>query len=313
MRTRTGIICLGITVIFLALSAHGAPRTSADYSIPNDSTDAAGVHAQSANYSVNGSAVGEFGAGANALVASAAYIGKGGFVGELYEVISLSITASPSNNLSETASRQLNAAPQADDSTTLAGFNPSSVAWSIISGPIASISSSGLATAGNTYQDTPATVGGTAQSLSGQLNLMILNVTNDDFGTYAGDQIDDSWQVQYFGQPPNANASPSADPDGDGQVNLFEFTAGLVPTDSTSRFVLKIQSVGGQPSQKNLIFNPIAGGRTYTVQFTTTLISPLSWAPLTGTTEGDIGTERTVNDPNATGAKRFYRVEISKP
>ena len=62
---------------------------------------------------MNGSAAGEFGASQNALITSADYTGKGGFVGELYDIVALSITAPPSTNLNETASRQLVAAPLA--------------------------------------------------------------------------------------------------------------------------------------------------------------------------------------------------------
>lgn len=56
------------------------------------------------------------------------------------------------------------------------------------------------------------------------------------------DGIDDSWQVQYFGQPPNPLAAPNADADGTGQNNLFKFIAGLNPLDG-SRFTLSILPV----------------------------------------------------------------------
>lgn len=305
------LIVLGVLCAICGSTFAGS-RSSANYSIPADSIDAGGGLAQSANYSVNGNAVGEFGAGQSAVVASAAYSGKNGFVGELYDIVALSITAPPSNNLDEGASRQLAAAPLADDTTTLAPLNPSTVAWSVVSGPIASISTGGLATAGNVYQNTLATAGGSAQSLTGQLDLNILNVGSDDFGPYAGDQIDDDWQVQFFGEPPNALAGPIADPDGDSQNNLFEFTAGLVPTDATSRFLFSIQPVTGQPAQKNLIFQPLVlPGRTYTVHFRSSLVTG-GWNPLTGTTQSDLESTRTVTDPNAT-APKFYRVQITKP
>jgi hypothetical protein len=290
--------------------AQAGSRSSANYSIPADSVDASGGVLSSANYSLKSTASGEFGTGSDALTASTAYMNKGGFVGELYDIVALSVTAPPSNNLNEAASRQLGAAPLADDSTTLALLDPSTVNWSIIGGPITSISSSGLATVGNVYQDTLATVGGTAQSLSGQLNLTILNVTNDDFGAYANDGIDDSWQVQYFGQPPNPLAGPNADVDGTGQTNLFKFVAGLNPLDG-SRFTLSISAVNGQPSQRNVIFQPLVSGRTYDVQFATGLATP-NWQALTGTTQSDNGNQRTVTDTSAS-APKYYRVQISKP
>ena len=311
MKTTLFVPVVVAVVMSAYSSVHAGARSSANYSIPTDSTDVAGARVQSANYSVNGSAVGEFGASQNALTTSTDYTDKAGFIGQLYDIIALSITAPPSNNLNETASRQLNAAPQADDTSTLATLDPSTVAWSIVGGPISSISSSGLATAGNVYQDTLATIGGTAQSLGGQLNLTILNVTNDDFGAYANDGIDDSWQVQYFGQPPNPLAGPNADADRTGQTNLFKFVAGLNPLDG-SRFTLSIQNVSGQPSQKNLVFTPLVGGRTYVAQFTTTLPNPNSWGTLTGTTQSDNGATRTVTDTSAS-APKSYRVQITKP
>lgn len=308
MKTAAALSCF--IVLALTGPCARAARTSANYSIPAETVDTAGAAAQSATYSLKASAVGEFGS-AVAIANSSAYIGKAGFVGQLYEIVALSVTAPPSSNLNETASRQLVAAPLADDDTTLAALDPSTVTWSIASGPIASISNSGLATAGTVYQDTTATIEGVAQSLSGQLHLSILNVTNDDFGTYAGDGIDDAWQVQYFGED-NSNAFPNADPDGDGQDNRFEFTAGLVPTDASSRFMLSISAVSGQPTQKSLVFSPLVAGRTYVLEFRTDLAAD-AWAPLSGTSQSDDGAQRTVIDLNATGAKKFYRVTISKP
>ena len=303
------------TIFLLALFAAAAtasagPRASTNYSVSAESLGGGGVRAQSAAYSIDGSAVGEFGAGANSVVASAAYSSKAGYVGELYEIVSLSVTAPPSNTLNESTSRQLIAAPQADDGTTLAAFNPSTITWSVVNGPITSVSSAGVATAGIVYQTTPATVSGSGQALSGQLTLSILNVNNDDLGSYAGDGIDDAWQVQYFGQN-NPQASPTADPDGDGHNNSFEFTAGLVPNDPNSRFVLNIQPVAGQPNRQAIIFSPLVGGRTYGVQFRPSLTS--GWSPLTGTTQSDSGNQRTVIDPNASPAPKFYRVQVTKP
>lgn len=302
-----------VLAVFLCVttSLSAGPRTSASYSIPAESIGGGGVRTQSTSYSLNGSAIGEFGGGANPVTAGGAYSAKSGFVGELYDIVGLSVTAPPSNNLNESTSRQLVAAPLADDATTLAPFNAATITWSVVSGPITSISSSGVATAGIVYQTTPATVGGSGQGLSGQLALSILNVNNDDLGTYASDGIDDAWQVQYFGQN-NPKAFPNADPDGDGQNNYFEFTGGLVPNDPNSRFVLNIQPISGQPGRKAIVFNPLVAGRTYAVQFGPSLTEG-SWNPLTGTTQSDSGSTRTVTDMNASPAPRFYRVQITKP
>ncbi len=303
LRVATGIL-------IVVTSAPAASRSSASYSVPAESIGAAGSGVQSGSYTFEGSALCEFGAADNPAPASAGYVTKPGYVGELYNIVALSVTAPPSSSLNEGTTRQLNAAPLADDGTTNALIAPSTVTWSIVSGPIASITTAGVATAGTVYQDTAAAVGGVAQGLSGQLNLTILNVSTDDFGAYANDGIDDSWQVQYFGQPPNALAGPNVDADGTGQTNLFKFVAGLNPLDG-SRFTLSIQTVIGQPTKRNVIFQPLVSGRTYSVQFKTSLTTP-SWQALTGTTQVDNGNTRTVTDTSAV-APKYYHVQISKP
>ena len=112
----------------------------------------------------------------------------------------------------------------------------------------------------------------------------------DDFGSYAGDAIDDAWQVQYFGQPPNPNAGPNVDFSGTGQTNLFKYVAGLNPLDPTSRFLLRIAAVPGQPTQRAVTFSPRFSDRTYTVQSKLNLTAG-SWTPLSSFGTGDNGTE----------------------
>lgn len=127
--------------------------------------------------------------------------------------------------------------------------------------------------------------------------------------TIANDALPDDWQAQYFGLA-NANAAPGLDPDGDGQSNVFEYTAGLIPSDSASRFNLAIQSVPGQPTRKNLVFSPRYDTASYTVESSTDLVH---WSPLTAFTTTDAGTQRTVTDLAATGTSKLYRVVIVRP
>ena len=152
---------------------------------------------------------------------------------------------------------------------------------------------------------------GSYAGLSDQFDLTVLNTLPDNYGSYAGDGLDDDWQVQYFG-PANPIAGPLMDPDGDGQDNRFEFTAGIDPTDPLSRFLLRVEPVAGQPGQKNLIFAPIKVGRSYNILTSTTLETD-SWSALTDGIVSDNGNERTVIDPNATEGKKFYRVQVTKP
>jgi len=102
------------------------------------------------------------------------------------------------------------------------------------------------------------------------------------------------------------------DPDGDGQDNRFESTAGLNPTDPNSVFKLRTEKTAPPSNDKKLIFSPRFSDRTYTVKYRLSLTNPPAWAPLSGSSFLDAGNERTVTDPNATGAK-FYRIEISRP
>ncbi len=281
--------------------AQAGPRSSASYSVVTDSvTD--GRRAASTGYTNDGSMGG---IGGLSSVASPAKTAKAGYIGQLYEVTALQVSV-PSLTVNEGATLQLSAAQLLDDATTLS-LVPSSIAWSVQSGPITSISSAGLATAGTVYQDTGATVQGSFAGKSGLLNLTILNVNHDDFGSYAGDGIDDAWQMQHFGAN-NAAAAPNAICDGSGLTNLFKFTAGLIPNNASSRFNLNTAPVSGQPGQFNITFSPSLADRQYTVESSIDLIH---WTTLTGPFAGN-GSTQTVTDSTAGGLK-FYRVQITRP
>ena len=187
----------------------------------------------------------------------------------------------------------------------------SSIIWNIQSGPLTSISPSGLATAAIVYQDTPAVVQGSYLTFTDTLTLNILNTLPDNFGNYGGDAIDDAWQVQYFGLN-HTQAGPLADPDADGQNNLLEYTAGVIPIDPNSRFLSGFTEVPGQPGQWSITFSPRLADRTYSIKTSTSLAND-SWLSLVGGIIIDNGNERTVTDPNPTQDRKFYRVDITKP
>lgn len=281
-------------------------RTSASYSMAAETFDAGGTAVlSSASYSIKDASAGTVGA----LARSTGYTAKGGYAGQLYEVTGLGVSGA-SASVNEGGTLQLSAAPLLDDRTLLSTLT-SGVNWSVVSGPLASVSSGGLATAAIVYQNTPATVRASSGGLTGTGILTVLNVNLDDFGAYAGDGIDDAWQVAYFGLD-NPQAAPGADADGTGQNNLFKYLAGLNPLDPNSRFSLVIQPISGQPMQKTLTLSPVYSGRTYTVQSASTLTQP-NWTTLTNATVSDTGTTRTLIDPSASGAVRFYRVQVSMP
>lgn len=290
----------------LGAIAHAGPRSSTNYNVPTDTTDAGGRRGTSTSYTHDGSVGGVTGI---STVAAPAGTAKSGYIGQLYEVSGLQLAATPAS-VDEGATRQLGAALLLDDATSIA-VPAGNITWSVQSGPLGSISTGGLANAGVVYQDTVAIAQGSHAGKTGTLNLTVLDLLPDNYGSYAGDGLDDSWQNQYFGLN-NPNAAPTIDADHDGQNNSFEFIAGLIPTDAASRFSNRIEAVTSQPLQKRIIFGPRLSGRTYSILTSTTLAGG-SWAPLPGGVTTDNGNERTITDPNATTAAKFYQVKITKP
>lgn len=185
------------------------------------------------------------------------------------------------------------------------------VSWSIASGPLTDIDSAGIATADTVYQNTAAVAQGEFEGMTGQLSLTVLDTHPDNFGSYADDGLDDDWQFQFFGLN-NPSASPTVDADGDGQNNHFEFVAGVIPTDPLSRFQLEIHPVPGQPTHRDIVFNPRLEDRSYTVTSKQDL-APGTWLPLTSSNSSDILDVRAVTDLDAEEPVKFYRVEITQP
>ena len=298
-----------ITAALVAVAAplHAGPRSSASYNVPAETVDAGGRRTASASYGHDGS-IG--GIGGDSTVPASSTRVTAGYIAQISEAITGLVLSAVSGSVNENATVQLSAIFVLEDGS-FSTVPATDVAWSVLTGPLTGITAGGLATAGTVYQNTPASVRGSYNGQSDTLALTVLDSSPDNFGSYAGDGIADSWQAQYFGLD-NPAAAPSLDPDGDGQINLFEFTAGVVPTDPQSRFRLRLDPVPGQLSQKNAVFSPVVAGRNYTVEFTTSLTAG-PWAPLPGTTQSDNGSERTVTDPNATGPRKFYRVEVEKP
>lgn len=88
---KTKIIFVTATLILSILPAYSGSRSSADYSIPTDTVDSAGINASSANYSLRGSAVGEFGAASPGSITSANYNNKPGYVGQLSDLLTVAV------------------------------------------------------------------------------------------------------------------------------------------------------------------------------------------------------------------------------
>ena len=300
------MVALRIIFIACTLTAalHASQCGSVDYTITSGCLDGAGRKTTSAAYTNDGSLGGITGI---STVATPVATAKSGYIGQLYEVTALQITANPST-INECSTLQLAGAQVLDDATTLA-VPTSAITWSVQSGPITTISAGGLATAAAVYQNTSATVQGFYAGLAGTLSLTVLDTIPDNFGIYAADGLPDDWQVRYFGLN-NPAAGPLKYPTGDGQNNLFKFTAGLVPTDPTSQFIVNLIIPADQPTQRIIVFSPRLVDRTYTIETSTTLTT---WTAVTDATVTDNGIERTATVLNVSGPAQFYRVRVTRP
>ena len=296
---------LALFLLALAAPLRAGPRSSASYAIVAETLDGGGRRGTSSNYANDGSLGGI--AGVSTVTTPAGSV-KSGYLGQLYDVAGLALTA-VSTDVGEGTSVQLFPWQVLDDSTFLA-VPPASAVWSAANGPLTGISAGGLATAALVFKDTAASAQGAYLGKTGTLTLTVKNTHLDDFGSYAGDGLDDAWQNEYFGLN-NPLAAPSADPDGDGQTNEFEFTAGVIPNDSASRFTLSIAPVSGQLGQKDIVFTPRFSDRNYSISFKDDLNAE-NWTPLPGGIVADDGAQRTITDPAGNGVMKFYRIEITK-
>jgi hypothetical protein len=95
----------------------------------------------------------------------------------------------------------------------------------------------------------------------GILKASINNLTGDA----NNDGLPDAWQTQYFGAINNANASPNANPAGDGVPNWLKYSLGLDPTKPGVAVAGGVVWMNG----KNLVNPPIDPGETNTVKIYT--------------------------------------------
>jgi hypothetical protein len=282
------------------LNAHMAAAVT--YTQQATTVNAGGAHGASASYSQE-SCIGGI-SGITAVAAGGA-LTKAGYLGQIYDVSGIALTTT-STSLGESSSVQLGARETLDDGTYVA-LSTDSIIWSITWGPLTEISPSGLATADVVPCDSLAVVSGGYSVFNTTLDLTVRDIVPDNFGAYAGDDLGDDWQVQYFGED-NPQAAPRLDPDGDGQLNHFEFVVGLDPTDPSSLFTVQI--TGNSKGSPQVIFDPVVAGRTYTVKYKDTLDAS-TWDTLLNETTDNSGPERTITD-NSVGlaGSRFYIVEI---
>jgi hypothetical protein len=303
-------------------------RISSDYEIQTEVVDSAGGRSSSSSYTNDGSIGGIVGI---STVAGPPRISKAGYIGQLYEAITLRLAAT-STVVDEEGNRQLSAKLVFDDAST-SPLAVTSIEWSVESGALASISEGGLAIASIVYEDTTAVVRGTYKAFTNTLNLTVVESIRDNFGVYAGDGLSDNWQVRYLGLS-NPDSAPADNPDGDALDNLFEFAFGTDPGNGSSGLDSVAYSSGlisqlGQPttSVTNITYgidflavfgrrkDYLAVGLTYQVQFSSDLVTwTNSIAPPTvvaSDAEMEVVTVRYPFFLPSGHKARFFRVSVS--
>ena len=127
--------------------------------------------------------------------------------------------------------------------------------------------------------------------------------TSDRSGSSWNDGISDTWRLRNFGTIYNQLSAAHADADGDGDDNLKEFKTGTNPNDAQS--VLRVLPNIGP-------FNvrwPSVQNKTYITERSTTLFGG-SWSPIS--TNSGTGGDIQIQDSNAGGGTRFYRVRVAE-
>jgi hypothetical protein len=314
--------CRILLTCLLPLAAHAG--TSLNYSIATAFPEEGGGEVASVDYRINTAA------GPGAAVASADFSLRGGYAGQLADVISIRIDGPA--QLREAQTTQLGMTATLDDATKSA-LAADVVTWSMQSGP-ATVGPAGVVTAARVYQDSPAVVAAAHAGLSASLGFTVLNLSDDDYGNYASDGLPDFWQVRHFGEN-GSQASPAADADGDGQANLLEFAFGTDPVTSSGGAIgFNATSVTAPGSPKLMVeggkyyavfgrrADYLAAGIRYTVRFSVELDSG-GWTSSTAEPEamtqtGDIRAVRVAYPPNLVPsskgpqAARFFQVRVEQ-
>lgn len=106
---------------------------------------------------------------------------KYGYIGQLTEVVSLSVTGTPAS-VNETSTTQLSGTATMDDATVIA-VSGSDVSWNAPAFPIASINASGVATPSAVYQNTSGAFSGNYLGVLGSGSLLVLDSSPDNYGS----------------------------------------------------------------------------------------------------------------------------------
>lgn len=280
--------------------------TAGDYKLALGSFDQGGGRGVSSDYELIGSVTPSTGE----VLQSADYALYPHLPGQLYTPVQMQITAVPVT-ITENGTKQLAATQVMDDATTLP-LPAAEVTWDALSGPITGISAAGVAQAGTVYQNTAASVQGSASGVTGTLNLTVLDSIPDNFGSYAGDGLPDGWQVQNMGLS-GTSGGPSLDPDGDGLSNLMEYALGMNPVLQSSLPANAVLNAGNLEYTYTRSKSALTGGIQFQVQWSETLeASSWSGSNVTEQVLSDDGTTQQVKAtlPAGSGGRRFVRLQV---
>lgn len=124
---------------------------------------------------------------------------------------------------------------------------------------------------------------------------------------FSGDGLPDDWQHTYFGTPWTEDALLNADPDGDGQPNHYELTAGTDPTNALSQFTVALEiDVDHRPRLK---LSGLALDRRISVQWRTHLANPI-FQPVSNFQIETQNQSIIVTDLETVSGTRFYQVQL---
>ncbi len=204
-------------------------------------------------------------------------------------------------------------------SGTFTATSLTSTGWTIAANYLSATRADALA-AGGSYPPLTLTVSviGAPQTTTNQVNVSgggEVNTSNDiaqDSTTITGQTPSQAYRYQYFGTNANTgNAADTANPSGDGLVNLVKYALGLDPTMPEINPVTADTSTGYL--RLTVPKNPNATDITYNVQFTSDLTDPMSWVTSTFYVQNSSTTLQVRDTMPVSGtAKRFVRLQISR-
>jgi len=189
IRTLAG--CHWVFVFLLVMLL--APETLSAALVASTATslDAGGKRVTSSRYTIDGSVSS---LGGISTASSPSVIVRDGYAGQLYELQSIIISASPTNVIA-TGTSQLAVTGVLNDGTFLP-IAATNVIWSVFSGPLIGVTANGKVISTNVSQSTSATVSAACQGVSATLALTvssfsILSLSKADSFPVSG------WSVSY--------------------------------------------------------------------------------------------------------------------